>query len=72
MYSEGWGVKQDIVRAVMWYMVAVSNGNIEAIENQHFLENLKPMDRQPDPVVATCAKASSFRTIPFLVIDKNY
>ena len=38
MYYAGWGVKQDSIRAVMWYMVAVSNGNIEAIENQHLLE----------------------------------
>lgn len=38
LYSEGWGVVQDNIRALMWFMVAASNGNLEAIENHSFLE----------------------------------
>ncbi len=38
MYSEGWGVKQDIIRALMWFIVAASNGNLEAIDNYSFHE----------------------------------
>jgi uncharacterized membrane protein YhaH (DUF805 family) len=38
MYSEGLGVKQDIIRALMWFIVAASNGNLEAIDNYSFHE----------------------------------
>jgi uncharacterized membrane protein YhaH (DUF805 family) len=38
MYSQGWGVKQDSIRALMWFIVAASNGNLEAIDNYSFHE----------------------------------
>ena len=38
MYNNGWGVDRDIVRALMWYMVAATTGSIEALDNQILVE----------------------------------
>ena len=43
MYEQGDGVTKDIIRAHMWYSIAVANGSKDAVTpHEHYAKKLSP------------------------------
>jgi len=60
MYANGFGVSQDIIRAYIWWYIAASKGNEEAILGRNMIENQmtpKQMEKALD-LAARCAANS--------------